>query len=202
MLTAFLHGFILSLGLILAIGPQNLFLINQGTAHHSLWRAAPVIVAAALSDTLLILLAVLGVSAVVLTLEWVRLILLGAGVIFLLVIGWLTWRDADRPPDDDLSDSGRWPLGRQITFTLSISLLNPQAILDTVGVIGASSLSYQGSALAAYALGCILNSWLFFTLLVVAGRLLAHAPALRQALNRASAVIMWGSAIYLASTLI
>ena len=33
---------------------------------------------------------------------------------------------------------------RQIIFSMSVSLLNPHALLDTIGVIGTSSLQFSG----------------------------------------------------------
>ncbi len=34
---------------------------------------------------------------------------------------------------------------KQVSFALSVSLLNPHAILDTIGVIGSSAALYSGS---------------------------------------------------------
>ncbi|TGV22644.1 amino acid transporter, partial [Mesorhizobium sp. M00.F.Ca.ET.186.01.1.1] len=60
MAEAILHGFVLAFGLILPLGAQNVFVFNQGASQPTLWRAAPVIVTAAVCDAILILLAVLG----------------------------------------------------------------------------------------------------------------------------------------------
>ena len=83
----------------------------------------------------------LGVSAVVLTVPWVKIVLGVIGVGFLLFIGWVTWR-SEVHEDDATKLAHRWPVRRQIVFALSVSLLNPHAILDTIGVIGTSSLAY------------------------------------------------------------
>ena len=195
MLSAFLHGLLLSFGLILPLGPQNVFVFSQGATQPKLRRVLPVVIAAALCDTLLIAIAVLGVSTVVLTVSWIKFVLGVVGVGFLLYIGWMTWR----------SDGGRsidqaahlWPIKRQIVFVVSVSLLNPHAILDTIGVIGTSSLAYAGGDRFAFTLACVLNSWLWFFGLAAAGRTLGSFDVVRQWLNRASAVIMWLSAIYL-----
>jgi L-lysine exporter family protein LysE/ArgO len=66
-LTAFIHGFILALGLILPLGAQNVFVFQQGAAQPRFLRALPAALTAAVCDTALILLAVLGVSVVVFT---------------------------------------------------------------------------------------------------------------------------------------
>lgn len=206
MLTAFVHGFVLAFGLILPLGPQNAFVFSQGAAQPRWLRAIPVVLTAALCDTLLILLAVLGVSVVVLAIPWFRSVLLIVGVVFLAVVGWLTWRSAASRSggagDDQAGDAARWPVGRQVLFAVSISLLNPHAILDTIGVIGTSSLSYTGPARAAFAAACVINSWVWFFGLMTAGRLVGHFEGVRRWLNRVSAIVMWLSAIYLLVSLL
>ncbi len=195
MVSAFIHGYLLSFGLILPLGPQNVFVFSQGATQPKLRRAWPVAIAAAICDTLLIAIAVLGVSTVVLTVPWIKIGLGVFGVGFLLYIGWLTWRSDGGTTIDQAAHL--WPLKRQIVFAVSVSLLNPHAILDTIGVIGTSSLAYLDAERLAFTLACVLNSWLWFFALAVAGRSLGSFDVVRTWLNRASAVIMWLSAIYL-----
>ncbi len=203
MLSAFIHGYLLSFGLILPLGPQNVFVFAQGATQPQLRRALPVVLTAALADTALILVAVLGVSAVVLTVPWVKIVLGVFGVCFLLTIGWVTWRSEVRE-DDTTKLAQHWPARRQIIFALSVSLLNPHAILDTIGVIGTSSLAYAGGDRIAFTAACGLNSWVWFFMLAVAGKLLARTRIgpVRKWLNRVSAVIIWISAVYLVYNLI
>ncbi|NTU65942.1 MAG: amino acid transporter [Chloroflexi bacterium] len=195
-MSAFLHGYLLSFGLILPLGPQNVFVFSQGATQPRLRRALPVVLTAALADTLLILSAVLGVSALVLTVPWVRIVLGVIGVCFLFFIGWVTWR-SEVHEDDATKLAHDWPVQRQIVFALSVSLLNPHAILDTIGVIGTSSLAYAGSERIAFTAACILNSWAWFFILAVAGKLIGSIGPVRRWLNRASAIIIWISAVYL-----
>jgi L-lysine exporter family protein LysE/ArgO len=196
MISAFLHGYLLAFGLILPLGPQNAFILNQGAAH-SRWRdALPVVLAAGLCDTLLILLAVFGVSVVVLSLPWFKTALIVAGVCFLAYIGWLNWRAVPAPaPEQPAAE--RKSLRQQLAFTLAVSLLNPHAILDTIGVIGTSALAYAGDERLAFALACILNSMLWFAGLSLVGRLFGKIRNVQFWLNRASALVMWLSAAYL-----
>ncbi len=196
MASAFLHGYLLSFGLILPLGPQNVFVFSQGATQPRPRRALPVVLTAALADTTLILVAVLGVSAVVLTVPGVKIALGVIGVCFLLFIGWMTWR-SEVHADDAVKLAHEWPVRRQIIFALSVSLLNPHAILDTIGVIGTSSLAYLGTARIAFTAACILNSWVWFFLLAVAGKLIGAIGPVRKWLNRASAIIIWLSALYL-----
>jgi len=122
-------------------------------------------------------------------------------VCFLLFIGWVTWRS--EVCENDATKLGHdWPVRRQIIFALSVSLLNPHAILDTIGVIGTSSLAYAGSERIAFTAACIFNSWLWFFMLAVAGKLIGTIGPVRQWLNRVSAVIIWLSAVYLVYNLV
>lgn len=193
MLQAFLHGFVLAFGLILPLGPQNTFVFTQGATQKHWFLVLPAIVTAALCDTLLITIAVLGVSTLVISLPIVKVLLGVIGVAFLVYIGWITWHRsiADTPVE------GAASVRRQIVFAMSVSLLNPHAILDTIGVIGTSSLAYVGSEKLAFTIACAGISWLWFLTLAVAGRVIGRFDAIRQALNRVSAVIMWISAVYL-----
>jgi L-lysine exporter family protein LysE/ArgO len=201
MFAPFLHGFLLSFGLILPLGPQNTFVFMQGATQPKLIRALPVTVAASLADTFLILLAVFGVSVVVLSLPIIKTLLTIFGIGFLLYIGWLTWKSEPANTKPTQFDS----LRQRIFFTLSISLLNPHAILDTIGVIGTSSLNYENLERVAFTAACIANSWLWFFGLTVLGRSLGAADkngAVLRWLNKISALIIWVSAIYLVVGLI
>ena len=90
---------------------------------------------------------------------------------------------------------------QQVAFTMAVSLLNPHAILDTIGVIGTSALAYHGDEKIVFALGCILNSCLWFSGLALAGRLFGNVRNAQRWLSRASALIMWISAVLMARML-
>jgi L-lysine exporter family protein LysE/ArgO len=200
-LTAFIHGFLLALGLILPLGVQNVFIFNQGALQKNIARTLPAIITAAVCDTLLITLAVLGISVLVLSHLWLKTMMLGLGSLFLLYMGWITW--TARPGGSEEAEQS-FPLKKQIVFAASVSLLNPHAIIDTIGVIGTSSLGYAGTSKLAFTLACILVSWLWFFGLALAGRTTGELDKTGRwlsALNKVSAVIMWGAALYIVLTL-
>lgn len=198
MITALVHGLLLALGLILPLGPQNALVLSQGAIQPSLWRALPVAFTAACCDTLLIVLAVAGVSAAVAALAWLHTVLVVGGVGFLVVVGWLTWRS----PPFDLDTTSRPAAGRQVAYAVALSLGNPHAIVDTIGVIGSSSLAYDGATRLAFAGACVLVSWVWFVVLAAAGRMVSRIEPARRLLNPFSAVVMWVSAAYLAASLV
>jgi L-lysine exporter family protein LysE/ArgO len=204
MAEAFIHGFILAFGLILPLGVQNVFVFNQGVLQKRFIHALPVVLTASLCDTLLITLAVFGVSLVVLGSFWIKTILLSVGIVFLLYMGWSTWKSIPENGNNENTSKENFTLFKQIAFSASVSLLNPHAIMDTVGVIGTSSLRYNGVEKIAFALASILVSWIWFTGLAVAGRItgeLDKSGRLMTVLNKISALVMWGAAIYIGFTL-
>ncbi|AXH99833.1 amino acid transporter [Sporosarcina sp. PTS2304] len=191
---AIIHGIILAFGLILPLGVQNVFVFTQGAA--GVRRALPAAITAALCDTLLIILAVFGLSVIVLQFEWLRLGLMLVGILFLLYMGYALWTAETTADETDHA----LPVRRQILFAVSVSLLNPHAILDTVGVIGTSALKYTEQEQLYFMLACITVSWLWFLGLAVAGSMLKKLDGTGRVMymfNKCSAVFIWGTAVYL-----
>lgn len=202
MLSAIIQGILLSSGLILPLGVQNVFVFNQGVTQPKFIRALPVIITASLCDTALISLAIFGISVIILAIPAVKTTLFLAGVVFLAYMGFVTWKNK---PNDGLSHEEALSPKKQIAFAASVSLLNPHAILDTVGVIGTSSISYAGIEKLAFTLACILVSWIWFFTIALLGRQVGRLDKSGKfivLLNKVSAVIMWGTAVYLISRLI
>ncbi|WP_124727167.1 LysE/ArgO family amino acid transporter [Staphylospora marina] len=203
MTEAIIHGWILALGLILPLGVQNVFVFNQGALQPRWIRSLPAVLTASLCDTLLITLAVAGISIVVLNVAWVKWSLFTAGFFFLLYMGWNIWRSSPDPGSD--TGTGPLPPARQVGFALSVSLLNPHAILDTIGVIGTSSLQYDGAERIAFTLTCVAVSWIWFFGLSIAGALIRSLDGggiwLRR-VNRLSALIIWGVAVWIGRELV
>lgn len=190
--SAAIHGFILALGLILPLGVQNVFIFQQGALQQSFRKALPAVLTAAVCDTLLIGLAVAGMSLAVLNSSWLETLLMAAGSIFLLYMGVSLWR---RQPGSASGEAAVYSGRRQVAFAASVSLLNPHAILDTIGVIGGASLQYAGAERLAFAFSCIAVSWLWFAALALTGRLAGQrdpSGRLILLLNKASAVIVVG----------
>lgn len=172
----FLKGFLLGLSMILPIGPQNLFVLNQGLLgfRRGLLAAATT----GVCDTLLILAGAAGLSATLSRLSGLRAVLLGVGAVFLAYLGIgslvrsgdlrATAREAGAP------SSGRQrgrvaPLPEILLAGVAVSWGNPHAILDTVAVLG-SSIAAQGPATRLpFALGTVSASWAFFLGLAAAG---------------------------------
>ncbi|MEH7178283.1 LysE/ArgO family amino acid transporter [Neobacillus vireti] len=202
MISAIIHGIILAFGLILPLGVQNVFVFNQGATQTKFRRTLPVVLTASICDTLLISIAVLGISVIVLGVYWIKFVLLTAGIIFLVFMGFVTWKSK---PNSNSSENKALSPKKQIAFAISVSLLNPHAIMDTIGVIGTSSISYSGIEKLGFTFACITISWIWFFFLAFIGRQVGRlnkSEGFMSILNKVSALIMWGTAIYLFSSLI
>lgn len=192
-----MHALLLALGLILPLGVQNIFIFQQGIVQRRLWRTLPAVITAGLCDTLLISLAVGGVSLLVLGLPWIKHVLMIGGILFLLYMGYVTWKSHSNTEEGRLQVLS---MRKQIVFALSVSLLNPHAILDTIGVIGISSLPYHGVEKLVFTITCIVVSWVWFILLAVSGHWVGRLDTSGRwlnLLNKCSALMIWGIALFL-----
>ncbi|MBF0749220.1 MULTISPECIES: LysE/ArgO family amino acid transporter [Mammaliicoccus] len=190
MVAAFLHGLLLALGLILPLGAQNVFIFNQGANHKQIRKTIPVIITAGLCDTLLILLAVLGVSLVLLSLPVLQLVVYIIGFIFLIYMGIVLWKEKPQSLEYQPSMSAK----KQVGFAISVSLLNPHAIMDTIGVIGTSASVYEGLDKFIFTASTILISWLWFILLAILGKTVGTVDKTGQwiiYLNKISSIVIF-----------
>ncbi|WNB93961.1 LysE/ArgO family amino acid transporter [Bacillus sp. NEB1478] len=193
---SFLHGVILAIGLILPLGVQNVFVFNQGAQQPNVFRSMPAVLTASVCDTLLIVLAVSGVSAFITALDGMKLAIMLIGILFLLYMGWEIWSSKTKTMGDQMTMS----LKQQIGFAATVSLLNPHAILDTVAVIGTSSAAYTGTEKTLFMFACICVSWFWFIGLAITGRLvgtLDSSGRIQMYINKGSAIMIWGIALYL-----
>jgi L-lysine exporter family protein LysE/ArgO len=189
----FLSGLALGLSMILPIGPQNIFVLNQGIAG-GLRRGLVAAMTAGVCDTLLILAGALGMAAVLDRVPWLRGVLLVGGIAFLLFLGIASLRsrveDESTPAPSSAGGSGSV---RPVVLTcVGVSWGNPHAILDTVVILGSAIVAQGASARVPFAAGAVAASWVFFAVLALAGswlekRLTARA---RTWVRRGSGAIM------------
>lgn len=202
MIFAFIYGIILAFGLIMPLGMQNIFIFNQGATQKHFLHALPSVATASLCDAILIILATSGVSLVVLTIPWLKLVIFIGGFFFLIYFGWQTWKNAPAK-----LNANHQPLSpkKQIAFALSVSLLNPHALIDSIAVIGTSSLHFVGAAKIAFITGCILVSICWFLGLSIAGHFLHRLDKKGiwiMLVNKISAGIMWIIAVYMGISIV
>ncbi|WP_019853317.1 LysE/ArgO family amino acid transporter [Actinopolyspora mortivallis] len=197
-MTVLLSGFALGLALILPIGAQNVFVINQAIAV-GIPRVFVAVVAAGVCDTILILAGAFGASTLLETIPGLRPVLLVGGSVFLVFLAVQSFRARE----SELQDVGSpvSSVGAVATKTATVSLLNPHAILDTVGVLGAAIAAQAAAERPLFALGTVSASWVWFCVLAVAGAAVRHAltPGRRVWVERVSGMILLAFAVFLFS---
>jgi L-lysine exporter family protein LysE/ArgO len=197
-MTAFLHGICLAIGLILPLGIQNLFVFQQGVLQPRFYSVLPAVITASLCDTVLILSAVSGVSLFLFKFTMMKIIMMVCGVVILFYMGYLTW--CSSVDTSSLTSMKALSRKKQILFAMSVSLLNPHAVLDIIGVIGMSSVQYENQEKILFLVACILVSWLWFLGLAIIGRVLGEYKEIGRVMffvNKVSAVFIWSTAVYL-----
>jgi L-lysine exporter family protein LysE/ArgO len=197
-LIAVASGFALGLGLIVAIGAQNAFVLRQGLR---LEHVAAVVAVCALSDLALILAGVLGAGTVLSRLPGLIPVVCFAGAAFLLGYGLLAARRAVRP-GALLSEAtgGRVGLAATVGTCAALTWLNPHVYLDTVVLLGSTASTY-GEYRWQFAAGAGLGSILWFAGLGFGARLLRPVfarPAAWRVLDGVIAVVMAALAMSLA----
>jgi len=201
----FTAGMLLSMSLIMAIGPQNAHVLRAGLQRQHLWLTVAVCAAA---DVVLIGLGVLGLAQLGGLSDKLHGALIGAGMLFLAVYGWQAFQRFMHPRAVELEASApvaAEPVSRRqaVLSALAFSWLNPHAWLDTAVLIGTASLAYgQGSKV--FGLGAATGSLVWFLVLGTAafwlGRRLNSLKVWR-ALDGLVALMMWGTALWLLSSL-
>ncbi|MCG2133644.1 LysE family transporter [Staphylococcus epidermidis] len=189
MLQPLIHGLLLALGLILPLGAQNVFVFNQGANQKKISKALPVIITAGLCDTFLIVIAILGVSLILISMPTLQLFIYIIGFLFLMYMAWSLW--TEKP--SNIEEIEPMPAKKQILFALSVSLLNPHAIMDTVGVIGTRASVYDGYDKVVFSLATISVSWIWFVFLAILGRITGKIDKSGKyivILNKVSSVIV------------
>ena len=190
-LTPLFTGFALSLGLIVAIGAQNAFVLRQGLRRE---HVALVVAFCAICDLALIAAGVAGLGAVLGQAPRLVTFLSLGGAVFLGWYGVSALRRALHPERLEAGPGGATltragALARVAGFTL----LNPHVYLDTVLLVGSVGAAQPAGAHLAFVLGAGLASALWFTALGYGARLLAPVfarPAAWRVLDLLVGLIM------------
>ena len=199
MIYAFLTGFILGFSLILAIGAQNSFVLRQGLIGRHVFIVA---LFCALSDALLIIIGVAGISIFLNYIDSVSDWLFGISAIWLAGYGLLRVRDAVTGKSALVAEnSSANGLASTLSFLAVVTFANPHVYLDTVVLIGSVSQQFSGDTKLAYILGASIASFVFFFSLSYGAKLLApimKRPSAWRILDCSIALLMFIIAVKLA----
>ena len=165
---ALLSGFFLGLGLIVAIGAQNAFILRQGIYGHPIFLLCLI---ASISDALLIILGVAGFGTFIRANEFLLLLITGLGVLFLCVYGLISLRRFVFWSETiDLTSQSTKPA---VLTLLAFTFLNPHVYLDTVILVGGFSAQYESYSRFLFGLGACVASFVWFFGLGYGSRILS-----------------------------
>ncbi len=199
MISYYFQGLALGAAMILPLGPQNAFVMNQGIRRQYHLMIASL---CALSDLVLICGGIFGGSAVLTKSPWLLAAVTWGGVAFLLWYGWGALRTAMSSSVElasaEVMKQGRW---RIIATMLAVTWLNPHVYLDTFVVLGSLGGQLAEEPKRWFALGTISASILWFYGLAILAAWLA--PRLRtvkaqRIINAVVGLVMWFIASQLA----
>jgi L-lysine exporter family protein LysE/ArgO len=192
-ITPFLQGFLLCASTIITVGPQNVFILGQGLRRQHIFATA---LFSTLARILLISLAVGGLSASISTNPYFRIGITVAGTLFLAYIGGKAlrraWCGCAAPMLDSQAATTRG-VRTTIVAALCFAFLNPAIYMNTLMLIGSTSLNYQSYERLVFAMGAVLaaTTW-FFALSYGASRLTAvfQSPIAWRILDFVSGTVM------------
>jgi L-lysine exporter family protein LysE/ArgO len=152
----FVQGFIIGSSLIIAIGPQNLYLINQGLKKNYTFI---VVLICSLSDSLLIIFGIYLSNSI--------LNFSGSIIITMKLIGgiWLIFYGISKIKNSrnhiiKNKEFNETSFTKVVLTTLVITYANPHVYLDTVILLGSISVNFNNKLF--FGLGAILASFVFF----------------------------------------
>ena len=168
---AFLQAMALSLGLIVAIGAQNAFVLRQGLRRE---HVGSVVLFCILADVLLTSAGVLGMAQVIGEHPGIARAMALAGAAFLAVYGWQALRRARKPQQlQAASASGQASLVAVLAQAAAFTLLNPHVYLDTVLLIGSIGAQQPVWLRPWFIAGVAASGTLWFSLVGYGARWLA-----------------------------
>ncbi len=163
----YFNGLLLGLSLIMALGPQNVFLIKQGARRNHPALSA---IVCFFCDMTLACASVAGLHQIILLHPALQAWLIWLGSIFLLYYALKSLRSGLFTKTSSIDKSSQ-PHNRAqiILFALGFSLLNPHAIIDTLVIIGSGSSQFPNHELA-FLMGVITSSIIWFSSLTLTTR--------------------------------
>ena len=179
------------MGLILAIGPQNIFVVRQGLLRSHIFVVCLV---CSLSDALLIIVGVLGLGSILANIEGADFLISIAAALFIAIYGVMRIRSSMNPVGMSISNEKAQGLSSTILTLLAFTFLNPHVYLDTVILIGGASSRHSVDDRFMFAIGAALASFLFFFALGYGARRLSSVldkPDAWKFIDRGIACVMF-----------
>lgn len=163
----YLDGLLLGLSLIIALGPQNVFLIKQGALkNHAILSA----IICFICDFILICGSIAGLHELLILRPVLQIWMMFLGTAFLLFYSAKALTNA-LSKSEKTSENAHQPRNRTqiILLALGFSILNPHAIIDSLVIIGGGSTGYPNQE-HIFLLGVLTSSFIWFSSITFTAR--------------------------------
>jgi len=191
-------GFIIGAGMIIPIGAQNAYVLNQGIKQNYHFIAATICI---ICDLLLMSLGVFGGGALINSSTMLYTLLTWAGIIFLTGYGAVFFKSFILNLTETAGEIKQLNSRKAVIFTtLAVTLLNPHVYLDTLVIIGSISSQFAEHEKLTFLVGIVFASFTWFYALAFAAEKLApwlSQQHIQRIINLIVALIMWGIALSL-----
>ncbi|WP_340609439.1 arginine exporter ArgO [Xenorhabdus bharatensis] len=192
MFSTLIQGFFLSAAMIIPLGPQNVFVMQQGSKKQFHLMSAAL---CAISDIILIMAGIFGGSALLGQSTFLLQAVTWGGVAFLLWYGWGAFRVALSAnftlSSKDVVAQSRW---RIIVTLFAVTWLNPHVYLDTFIVLGSIGGGLSAELRPWFTIGAVTASisW-FFALAILAAWFspILNQPRSQRIINLFVGCVMW-----------
>jgi L-lysine exporter family protein LysE/ArgO len=195
----FVFGLLFGLATAFPVGVQSFVVMNQGL-RFGYPRVLTGIITTSLCDTLLLVAGAAGASALLANADE-RVPVLLIGIAFLAIFGVLAFRAPPEEEADEVKSVGRHLA--MIAQTVGVSLFNPHAVLETVGVLAGAIAARTAENRIEFACGVVAASRVWFFMVGFGASALQRrltAPA-RLWMQRGTGVMMLALAAVLVTRL-
>ena len=196
-------GFVIGAGLIMPIGAQNAYVLNQGIKRNHHILAASICI---ICDFILMSLGVFGGGALLGAHPVIASAITVLGVAFLLFYGAMFFKSFYFSSNDQMAKEMSPATRKTVIFTtLAVTLLNPHVYLDTVVLIGSISGQFSEAERIFFLFGTLLASLTWFFVLSLGAAKMSpwlSTPKVQRGINLIVALIMWAIAASLLVTLV
>ncbi|PJC86264.1 amino acid transporter [Vibrio sp. HA2012] len=194
-----LQGFGFGATMIIPIGAQNAYVLNQGIKRNHHLTTATI---CSVLDIFFISLGIFGGGAVLAHNETLLMSVTIGGILFLLYYGYMSLKSAFTAQDEETANTviarGRRAV---ILGTLAVTVLNPHLYLDTIVILGSIGGQFEGNDRVAFAVGTIMASFVwFYSLSIGAAKLapLLSQPKVKKGIDIGVGLVMFAIAASLA----
>ncbi|MEL0286397.1 MAG: LysE/ArgO family amino acid transporter [Paracoccaceae bacterium] len=191
----FIHGLLVGLAFIVAIGPQNAFVLKSGLLRQHIFTVCFICAA---SDAVLILSGIAGLDRLLIELPVLLDVFRYGGATFLLFYGFASARSAWKGGAALKAQGQQESYKNAVLICLALTWLNPHVYLDTVILL--SSIALQSETPFLFGAGAMSGSFIFFFSLGYGARFLAPVfqnPQSWRILDLVICLIMWSIAVQL-----